>query len=246
MTNPLIYDIRRVLTSNSVVILMVVMILLSGLLFFSFSSTTQNFQGNFANIQVLSWYDSGSTYHYLAFSWNQFGQPVGGVTFQLNLTTSSQGTLCPSDSSHSVTSIANSSGEAEFSISAPLNVNYDVCFSSTQASGGFPTEYSPYTTPYEVSSSNGIPSGQLIPPGQVVGLQTSEPVQQISNSNNAALENILVNWAGAYGAPPSNYPIYYKFINATENCVTFQNGQECSSSYNSTLFSLLTRQIWRA
>ena len=71
MTNPLLYDVKRSLTSKSVLIMMVVLILFSFALVPSFTATsTGPGSNNYAYTQAYAYYDS-SGYHFLAFAWNR-------------------------------------------------------------------------------------------------------------------------------------------------------------------------------
>ena len=123
MSHPLLYDIRKVFFSKTVLISMILLIGISFFLVSSFSvgSTTQ-FQSS--NAQVLSWYDNSGTYHFIVFETNQFGQPVSGVTVQANLSVDPfsivSKTPITNPGSYPVyrgpTISTNSSGEAEFAI----------------------------------------------------------------------------------------------------------------------------------
>lgn len=145
---PLLHDIRRTLMSKSVLILMVLLILLSLTLVSSFVSVggVSTPVINFANTQILSYYDTTGAYHFLAFATNQFGQPVSGIIFQANLTAvrspvifgGPQTTTATSSSSpvYQGPSVStNSSGDATFTIKAPLNDNYTVVGKIIQPNG---------------------------------------------------------------------------------------------------------------
>jgi ABC-2 type transport system permease protein len=228
MTNPLLYDVKRVLTSKSVIVLMALIIVLSLALLSAFSVST-NQEQTFVNTQVLSWYDSGGSYHFLALAWNANGQPVSGVSFQVNLTQSEAtgSTInCPSATSYSATGATNANGVANFSLSAPISPNYSACVVFTQANG-LSMPLGPFPSPY-VSGQIGV-SSSLVPPGQIVSLGYGGPVQIVNTGSFS--QGFIAAWAGSYGAAPTNYTVYYQFINNTQTLCT---GQSCTETINFT------------
>jgi ABC-2 type transport system permease protein len=222
--NPLIYDIKRVFLSKSVLILMALMILLSFFLLASFSTTTTS-QESFANMQVLTWYDSSGSYHFLAFAWNTYGQPVSSTSFQINMTAAA----CPSDSTYTASGVTNANGEANLTIYAPVDADYSVCVSWSQQASSVSSEY---TTPYENFAGG---NNTAIPPGQVVGIN-GEGLSTVLVNGNFIQQEVLANWAGAYGSSPTNYPIYYQFLNNTDQC-SLNSGVACVSNFNPTAYS---------
>ena len=245
---PLLHDIRRTLTSKSVIILMVLLILLSLTLVGSFVSIGGSTSGiNFANTQILSYYDTSGEYHFLAFATNQFGQPVSGIILQANLTAvrspkffggpvTTTATSSPVYQGPSVST--NSSGDATFTIKAPLNYNYTVVAEIIQPNGfsqtigGFSQPYLQYVSK-SLNSTSGVTEQQVpIPPGQIVSIISQSPVSPVTDTSNSQLHDIQVIWAGANGSLPKNYALYYKFINITETCTQTGSGQQCSSSYS--------------
>ncbi|MHB1908586.1 MAG: ABC transporter permease [Nitrososphaerales archaeon] len=239
---PLLYDIKKTFTSTSVIISMVLLIVISLFLINSFATTVTPNYGNNANTQLLSWYESSGVYHFLAFSSNQFGQPVSGVAIQANLTEfnpaifgTPKGNLKPIGPVYRGPAVStNSSGEAEFTINAPVNENYTV-YTMITTQSGFPSLSGGFETPYATSNikpgNSSLTKIVPIPPGQIVSILDS-PVLGVTDTSNSQLSNILVTWAGANGSLPSNYSIYYKFVNVTETCTPFGNGMRCTSSSN--------------
>jgi ABC-2 type transport system permease protein len=193
------------------------------------SFTTSGSGSNSANTQILTYYDSGGTYHFISFAWNQFGQAVAGVTFQANLTvfsgSSSQAVYRGSPDT------TNSSGMADFTIIAPLNDNYTPFFSITQPNGYVSAccgIFQPYLT-YVSSNGTKIPAPASIGPGQVVNAMGSSPelFSSVTDSSNSSQNDIQVIWAGLNGSVPLNYALYYKFLNTTTVCQSSQSGQVC-------------------
>lgn len=244
---PLLYDIKKTFTSTSVIISMVLLIVISLFLINSFASTVTPNYGNNANTQLLSWYDSSGVYHFLAFASNQFGQPVSGVAIQANLTKFNPAIFGkpPSDLKpigpvyRGPVVSTNSSGEAEFTINAPVNENYTV-YTMITTQSGFPNLSGGFNTPYATSSKSGNSStirSVPIPPGQIVSLSDNS-VLSVTDTSNSQLSNILVTWAGANGSIPNNYSIYYKFVNVTQTCTAVGNGVSCTSSSNFNPYTL--------
>lgn len=238
MASPILYDIRRVLTSKSVLILMALMIFLSFFLISSFTLSTTSTTETSLNTQLLSWYDTGGNYHFLGFAFNQQGQPVSGVPFQVNFTTPSSPSspnICPTTSTYGSTSVqTDANGVANLSFTAPISADYSVCLTVTQP-GGFPETEGPFLAPYAnaLNSTSGV-----IPPGQVVGIPNNSPFNELFLGNTGVQQAIGVDWAGAYGAVPTNYALYYKFINDTEECVSQNGGVSCYTNVSNEVYNL--------
>lgn len=245
MPHPLLYDIRKVFFSKTVLISMILLIGISFFLVSSFSvgSTTQ-FQSS--NAQVLSWYDNSGTYHFLVFETNQFGQPVSGVTVQANLSVDPfsivSKTPITNPGSYPVyrgpTISTNSSGEAEFTINVPasyiseVNANYTVPIQihaangALSSSGGQPAPYS-----QSITLANGSVVYSPVPPGAVVSISRNS-IRSVIDSSNSQKRDLLVNWAGANGSLPTGYSVYYRFLNVTEICTQTQFGTQCGAQFN--------------
>ncbi len=227
MAHPLLYDIRKVFLSKTVLISMLLLIGSSFFLISSFSVTTTTAQLP-PNTQVLSWYDSSGTYHFLIFSSNQYGQPVSGVTTQINFTYSPYPPRANSSSyprfgaPHVST---NSSGEAVLTVSVPpsdinlVNENYSLNLQTTQPnglSGGGPVPFPYMHRNYGKTTANGTSSTPSpVDAGQVVMLVGSGLITTVTDPSNSLKSDIRVTWAGPYGAVPNGYSLYYKFINGT-------------------------------
>jgi ABC-type transport system involved in multi-copper enzyme maturation permease subunit len=223
MAHPLLYDIRKVFLSKTVLISMILLIGSSFFLISSFSVTTTPIQP--PNTQILSWYDSSGTYHFLAFANNQYGQPVSGVTIQINLNNTRSSFLLPPPGYSTSSVSTNSSGEAVLTLSVPVseinlvNENYSAFVQTSEPNGrGFAvTPYMQSKTAANGTSSTPSPVG----PGQVVvlsgysGSGGSGLISTVTDPSNAAKSDISVIWAGPYGAVPKGYSLFYKFINGT-------------------------------
>lgn len=235
MTHPLLYDVKRTFMSKSVLISMILLIAISLVLISSFTVSSTGPQFNSANTQILSWYDRSGTYHFIGFATNQFGQPVSGVTFQLNLTLysasyisnagpiTSTPTTSPIYKGPSVTT--NSSGIVQFSINAPISTNYST-FISTSQQNGFSGLTGGYNRPYLVFSNlpNGTGIMEPLAPGQIVSVLGNFPINTVTDTKNSQASDIQALWSGVNGSEPIGYSLYYSFINETQACSTSQNG----------------------
>ena len=250
MAHPLLYDIRRTLTSKTVLISMALLIGISLLLISSFATTT-TFQNNSNPPQILTWYDNSGSYHFLVFETNQFGQGLGGINIQANLTVSpfelfKGGGGGPFTSPQQVNASAypiyqgpsistNSSGVAEFTIQVPknamnkVNANYTAMIHVNE--NGFPMTFgggaSLYSQTVYPTNGSGVPTTYVIAPGQVVS-PSQYPFSPVTSSKNSQYSNIQVIWAGPYGSVPKGYSVYYQFFN--ETCTTIAQGSSTSVS----------------
>jgi ABC-2 type transport system permease protein len=226
MTNPLLYDVKRTLTSKSVIILMLILILLSFTLVSSFNVST-TVSSNSAITQVYAYYDS-SGYHFLAFAWNQFGQGISGVTFQVNVTTS------PTYGSQIVNqgqATTNSSGQTQFTILGPVDSNNSLSVSAHQANGfsGF-VSVEPFVT-YNATTGK----EEAVPAGYLVQLEGSS-IYSVTDPTNSSRDDLLVNWVGLHGAPPTNYSVYYLFENessSSSGCTSSGGVETCTTTVQS-------------
>ena len=222
---------------------MILLIAISFFLIYSFSVSTSSSFPN-TNTQLLSWYDSSGTYHFLAFESNQYGQPVSGVTLRANLTVSpfspNKGPITnpgsyPAYAGPSVTT--NSSGEAEFVITVSssdineINANYTVLLQINQPNG-FTSSTFGGGTPYSQGTTLGNGTTAFVPvtPGQIVTIN-SNAIMIVTDSSNSQKEDIMVTWAGRSGIVPNDYSLYYEFINQSETCTSAQFSSTCSSSF---------------
>jgi ABC-type transport system involved in multi-copper enzyme maturation permease subunit len=227
---------------------MALLIAVSLLLINNFVVPTTGTQTIPPKTELFSWYDNSGAYHFLAFSTNQFGQPVSGVYLQVNLTVSELLTRNGPVTDANVSSYpiyqgplvsTNSSGEAAFTINVPVNktnevnANYSVVLYASQANGVSTTEGG-YVEYYSESPSSSVSSKlSPIPPGQVVTVASGSPISTVTDPSNASKNDIQVIWTGASGLLPTHFSLYYKFINGTEVCTRVSNGESCHQAGNS-------------
>jgi ABC-2 type transport system permease protein len=228
--HPLLYDIRRTFLSKSVLILMAVLIIISLAVVPSFRAISVPPPQNSGGTLVLTYYDSGGNYHFIAFAWNQFGQKLSQATFQVNLSSTVVFTQFkgpePSGSIYQGPLVTtNSSGEAQFAIKAPVNQNYSVFLLTTQPNGSTFSPFPQYLGQPYGAFVNG--TSLSVPAGEVVGLNGGSGISSVTDSSDSSRDNVQVIWAGSNGTIPTNYALYYKFINSTTVCQNTPNGQEC-------------------
>jgi ABC-type transport system involved in multi-copper enzyme maturation permease subunit len=215
LTRPLLYDFKRTLRSKSVIVAMLLPILISlAIVPLSLGVTTVSGP---PSSQALMYYDSNG-YHFLAFSSDQYGLGAAGVTYQFNLT-NAQG-------NYAGTGTTNSSGLAFITVKAPIGQTYNglltVTSSGSSLSGQFSTEVS-------------LPNGTLVQPseGQIVPISVGAPIPfwTVQDQNNATKRDLLVFYAGPFGARPQSYSIYYKVYNES----SFQTSNSATGQGNTSI-----------
>ncbi len=221
LTNPFFYDMKRTLTSKSTLILMILLVLIGFVIASQFISNGlgQTSTGG-PDTQILSYYNANGTYHFLGFSWNQFGQGVSGVTFH--------GTMNYSQVAYNGGGTTSSNGETEFTINAPVSANYSILFEisttngiSVGGAGGFP---------FLINSGNGTTT--TVPAGQVVDLGAST-ITPIIDPNNASQREMQVFWSGANGSIPTNYALYYKISNSSQSTYLLESNMQLLGTLDS-------------
>ncbi len=108
---PILYDIKRTITSKTVLILVAIILLISLAIipFTSIGSTGP--RNNLFQAPILYYHDVNlGAYHYLAYFSNRYGDPISGVTVTVIL----QG-----QQNYTTTVVTNSSGLAFVAINAP-------------------------------------------------------------------------------------------------------------------------------
>jgi len=207
MTGPFLYDAKRTLTSKTVMVAVAAMVLLSLAVLPDFSAGAAPGASGGNTSQLFVYYNSGG-YHFVGFAWNQFGQPLSGTRFDVNVTVPN---LSPNVASGS--DVSDSSGEAEFTVAVPDNYTYSVSATAT----------APDLT---VATSGTItPFSSATPPGASVPLLSDLPQEVfavVTDGGNGTARDILVSWAGPDGTPPVGYKVYYKFV--FPQCQTSGNG----------------------
>ncbi|HKW04717.1 MAG TPA: ABC transporter permease subunit [Nitrososphaerales archaeon] len=213
MASPFLYDFRRTIASRSVLIVMIAMIMLSFVLYANYYPVSVRYSynppANTNTSQVFVYYDT-SGYHFLAFVWNKFGQPIGGMKFDVNVSDPSSPSGLASGSG-----VTNASGITQFTTVVPESNGYSISLVATSRSGelvsGTYSPFLPSTLPGQTVS--------LFQPGRYTSPSTPTT---IIDSSNASARDILVSWAGMNGSSPRGYEVYYKFVSSDQSCqITF-------------------------
>ena len=205
MASPFLYDLKRTLTSKTVLIIMAVMILLSLISFPSFIGTANlPLPNDGSTNQLFVYYDSDG-YHFTAFSWDQFGRPVNGTIFNVGIVVPNVSRFIISGSG-----VTNSGGSTQFTIDVPEDSSYTIDVKVTSLSSGVVVNdtYTPFS---------GVPTpGQTISVfGETRYFAPATPTTVI-DSSNASSRDILVSWAGLDCSSPVGDKVYYEFIAGTQ------------------------------
>jgi ABC-2 type transport system permease protein len=178
------HDFARTFKSKSVIISMAVIIALSLGLIPLVGLTTSVFTGISGGTTVME-YNAGGEFHFLAYSYNTYGQPVEGTPINITIT----GPGAPGSSM----ATTNSSGFAAWTASGRLSnstVSYVLRISgNTVVEGIFP----PNLKPGEVNALGGDPSTLVTDP------------------SNSSRTDVLFAYEGPFGARPTMYRIYYGY-----------------------------------
>lgn len=119
---PFFYDLRRTITSKSVLILTAITLLIS-LTIVPLTNVNTSFGG--ASAANVLYYRDNNGHHFLAYSANQYGKPLSGSSISITLTPSP-----PTGTNYTQTGQTNSTGLAFLSLNAP-NGTYFGTISST-------------------------------------------------------------------------------------------------------------------
>jgi ABC-2 type transport system permease protein len=190
MIRPFLYDIKKTITSKTVLILIAIILLVSLAIIPFTGRTSLNTQG-FSQPGVIFYHDGG--YNFLNYLYNNFGDPLPGVVVTVTVTLS--GT-----NNYTQTGVTNSSGLALVSVNAPQppanSTNYYVTVKYS-FSGGSSSSFSTYID---------------TPPSGNIRFLTSSAFATIVDKYNSSKLNIQIFYAAPYGRLPSGYSVYYKLV----------------------------------
>lgn len=197
MTSPFFYDAKRTLTSKAVLASMAVLILLSILSFPSFIGNAT--QGGPSTNQVFAYYDT-SGYHFLALSWNTFGQPMGGTRFDINVS-------IPGSGIPSGIGVTGPNGTARVTIAVPDSSGYTIGVKVTEANGTITSDglYAPL--------GGGVSPGQTVPVFRETRSAPASTPTVVGDLSNTSARDILVAWVGPNGTVPTGYHVYSDYVN---------------------------------
>jgi ABC-2 type transport system permease protein len=185
MIRPFLYDVRKTITSKTVLILIAIILLIS-LAIIPFTSRSTVTSGGFSQPAILYYYSNGG-YHFLDYLFNGFGDPISGVAVTFTLVTGA------SNSTQSGTT--DSSGLTRIDINVP-SANYFVTVKNTYSSG------------VATSSSSYI---DTVPPS-VIRYLSSGPFSTVTDKHNSSKVDVQVFYAAPGGGLPSGYSLYYKLV----------------------------------
>jgi ABC-type transport system involved in multi-copper enzyme maturation permease subunit len=192
MTSPLRYEFLRTMKSKSMVVSVGVMIALSLGLVPLVNLATSPFVYNNGGVGLVGYY-SAPDYHFLAYSYNGYGQPVQGTPVNI--------TIAGASGSHSSSAGTNSSGFASWRMTAdPPNPSTTYVLSTGTATGvsGGSGNFPP-----------GVKDGDILVLGQNFGF--------VVNPSNSSQREVLFFQAGPYGALPEGYKVYYNYSAVASN-----------------------------
>ncbi len=200
MTNPILYDFEKTITSKYVLLVFLVFILFGALFVSSAMQRTPGggiqVQGvNSVNTQLWDYY-TGSGYNFLGYAFDMYGAPITAVNYSV--------TAYVGTTTYKAGGLTNSSGYAPFDLKVP-------------ASGGVGVSII-ITLPSSIADeeNNGQPQtfqGQLQSYSSQFNTQSfTSPVTAVVDPSNATEIEMSVTGLGANGVPPSNWGVYYKYV----------------------------------
>jgi ABC-2 type transport system permease protein len=185
MIRPFLYDVRKTITSKTVLILIAIILLIS-LAIIPFTSRSTVTTGVFSQPAILYYYSNGG-YHFLDYLFNNFGDPIGGVTITF--------TISAGANNYTQSGTTDSSGLASVGITAPSG-SYFATVKNTYSSG-VATSFSSYV--------DTAPSGNI-------RYLSSGPFSTVIDKHNSSIQRIQVFYAAPGGGLPSGYRLYYKLV----------------------------------
>ncbi len=180
MLRPFLYDLKRTITTKSVIILATITLLVS-LVIVPLASFT-GFSG-FSSSPGILYYRDNNGYHFLAYAYNEFGDPSNGIKVSFTFT---------GPGNYSQAGTTNSTGLAFVTVNAPPGN---------------------YTVTVKASDSGGAVSDKLGSPPQGAVYSLGYPFfSPVVDKANASKRDVQVFYAGPSGALPSDYSLYYKVV----------------------------------
>src|SRR5205809_5729528 len=205
---PFLYDVKKTITSKTVLILVAVILMVS-LTIIPLSSIRSMGGFGFREAPVLYYRDNGG-YHFLAYSTNSYGDEISGVLLNITLSTGFYPTY---QRVASQTQVTNSDGLASiiFNLSpGNYSVTLEEAYRGARAS----------MSNYFLSK---LPAGSI----QLVATAT-QAISFVTDKANASKRDVQVFYAGPYGTKPLGYKLYYTWFssfpipqNLTENQIMF-------------------------
>ena len=198
------YDFKRTITSASVIASMLLPIILSLVIFALILGSGGGGVSNTNSVSTLMYFDN-SGYHFLSYSANQYGQPVGGATVSFNFSETSGAKFYGGGGT------TNASGLSQVLIQAPNASDYAGQF-TVSPPGSVGAVFNQICQLNFDSFFNG--SFQPAVPGEIVAQSCISPptFSTVIDSSNSSRRLIQVFFSGPGGSIP-NYEVYYKLYN---------------------------------
>ncbi len=196
---PFLYDFKRSITSKTVIILVAIVLLISLTIIPLASIGSTSTSSGFSPSNILYYHDGASPnigYHYLTYFTNQYGDGINGATITLTF----QG-----KTNHTNTVVTNSSGLAFLTVIAP-NATYSVMLNGHLSGSSFSMSLQ---DPASIQSPTGVIKNIG---GGFGGGSGDATIRTVVDKHNSSKRDIQVFYAGAFGAVPSTYALYYKVL----------------------------------
>ena len=214
MTNPILYDFKKTITSKYVMFVILVFILFGALFV---SSAMQRTPGGGIQVQGVDsvntplWvYYTGHGYNFLGYAFDTYGAPITGVNYSV--------TAYVGTAAYKAGDLTNSSGYASFDLKVPASSGVGVSVTITLPSS------------IADEQNNGQPQtfqGQLQSYNSQFNTQSfNMPATAVVDPSNATKIEMSITELGANGAPPSNWGVYYKYVAAPPSQQTMQQMTE--------------------
>lgn len=217
---PLLYEIKRTLTSKFVIAMIIVIILIALAAGFGIKSSLANNNPSPAQSVYTEngyYYDNGS-YHLVNYAFNGYGQPMQNVNFNFTLS---------SPHTKTYSAVTGSDGFANFTVSA---INASTLFN-------LPENYS-YVT--QSGNEHGYSLFNLINPTNASNLKLYQLLSHtdqynmriVENPNNPLISQILLFYLGTNGTPSPAVKVYYMGFNISNPAYTLQSSNLTESNMN--------------
>lgn len=199
-----LYELRRALLSIPLIVLTVIIVLASFGILWQIESTRPGLSNNLENTGA--YYFASGEYHFEFYVYDQYGQPVSGVT--VNLTAYPSNVTVPNPSSVLANVSGRTTGAGLVEVNVPVSLqNFTATFS----------EYSPrWTSPYGGGSAE-VPVVQP-PPGKVTSFPNSFANTVEDEASFRGANELLIFYPGPNGTAPPGYQVYWA---APQNATTF-------------------------
>jgi ABC-2 type transport system permease protein len=198
VVGPLRHDFNRTMRSKTILVSMAVIILLSFAIVPVIKLAESSTVMASGSTVVLTYYESPD-YHFLAYSYNSYGQPVLGTNLNV--------TIADHSGRHTSTESTNSSGFASWTL--PGNPETGQASYYAEAKGAV-SSYSASGSLPPVSNGNAF---------ELLG----DPLGSVVDPANSSRADVLFAYEGPNGTFPTQYGIYYSFQSGTGPTVTAPN-----------------------